>query len=54
MTARRWVGRTFLCYWRDPKGRHDIVDYARAAALILASALAASFGAYLVFGSGGF
>lgn len=33
--------RTLGQYWRDPKGRHDIIDYGRAAVFLLLTILGA-------------
>ena len=29
--------RTLINYWRTPKGRHDLIDYAKAIAIILST-----------------
>ena len=36
--------RTLRQYWRDPKGHHDIVDFAAAAVVIAAATLAVIVG----------
>jgi hypothetical protein len=40
---------TLRQYWKNPKGRHDIKDYAKALAIIAMSALAGIVLLYLIF-----
>ena len=41
--------RTLQQYWRSPKGRHDILDYARAALAVILTVAAVAMALAIFF-----